>query len=140
MSVIANSAPHRCFASSTSMSRSIDSAPGWPPGKAATPTLKPPWSRASDTSSHGVGEAALGRGPLGARALGRVAAQREHVVDPASAYAARIDSSSSRVWPTQVRWAIGSIEVSRAIRPVTRTVVSRELPPAPYVTETKVGR
>ena len=50
-----------------------------------------------------------------------------------------MSSSSSRVWPTQVRWAIGTIEVSRAIRPVTRTVVSREEPPAPYVTETKVG-
>jgi hypothetical protein len=35
---------------------------------------------------------------------------------------------------------MGSIDVSRAILPVTRRVVSRELPPAPYVTETNVGR
>ena len=41
--------------------------------------------------------------------------------------------------PTQVRWPTGTREVSRAIRPVIRTVVSRELPPAPYVTETNVG-
>lgn len=49
-------------------------------------------------------------------------------------------SSSARVWPTQVRWAIGTREVSRAIRPVIATVLSRVLPPAPYVTDTKVGR
>src|SRR4051794_34081574 len=49
-------------------------------------------------------------------------------------------TSSARVWPTQVRCAIGSSEVSAAIRPVTRTVVSRVVPPAPYVTETNVGR
>ena len=47
--------------------------------------------------------------------------------------------SSSVVCPTQVRCAIGSIEVSRAIRPVIATVRSRVVPPAPYVTETKVG-
>ena len=43
------------------------------------------------------------------------------------------------VCPTQVRWAIGSIEVSCAIRRVIATVRSRVPPPAPYVTETKVG-
>ncbi len=47
--------------------------------------------------------------------------------------------SSSVVWPTQVRWAIGSIVVSRAIRRVIPTVRSRVPPPAPYVTETNVG-
>src|SRR3954447_4244067 len=59
---------------------------------------------------------------------------------PAAAYASRMPSSSDRVWPTQVRWAIAVSEVSAAIRPVTRTVVSRVVPPAPYVTETNVGR
>ena len=44
------------------------------------------------------------------------------------------------MWPTQVRWAIAVIDVSRAIRPVTRTVVLRVVPPAPYVTDTNVGR
>ena len=44
------------------------------------------------------------------------------------------------MWPTQVRCAIGSIEVSCAIRRVMATVRSRVVPPAPYVTETKVGR
>ena len=58
---------------------------------------------------------------------------------PAAAYSSRISSSSARVWPTQVRWAIGSIEVSCAMRRVTRTVVPRLEPPAPYVTETNVG-
>ena len=43
------------------------------------------------------------------------------------------------MWPTQVRWPIGTIEVSRAMRPMMSTVVSRVLPPAPYVTETNVG-
>ena len=49
-------------------------------------------------------------------------------------------SSSARVCPTQVRCAIGVSEVSWAIRLVIRTVESRVEPPAPYVTETKVGR
>ena len=43
------------------------------------------------------------------------------------------------MWPTQVRWPIARSEVSRAIRPVIATVVSRVVPPAPYVTETNVG-
>ncbi len=43
------------------------------------------------------------------------------------------------MWPTQVRCPIGTSEVSRAIRPVSWTVVSRVVPPAPYVTETNVG-
>ena len=43
------------------------------------------------------------------------------------------------MWPTQVRWPIARIDVSRAIRPVIWTVVSRVEPPAPYVTETNVG-
>src|SRR5689334_15052649 len=46
---------------------------------------------------------------------------------------------SSRVWPTQVRWAIGTIEVSTAILRVIPMVRSRVVPPAPYVTDTKVG-
>ena len=102
--------------------------------------LNPPWPRASDTSSQAwVKPPSVGvhsaRGP----SLGSPR-RASTLCTPSSANSARIDSSSSRVWPTQVRWPIGSIEVSRAIRPVTRSVVSRELPPAPYVTETNVGR
>ena len=41
--------------------------------------------------------------------------------------------------PTQVRWATGVMVVSAAMRSVTRTVRCRSEPPAPYVTETKVG-
>ena len=51
MSVIANFAPARCFSSSTSVSRSTDSAPGCPPGNAATPTVNAARALASATSS-----------------------------------------------------------------------------------------
>ncbi len=47
--------------------------------------------------------------------------------------------SSDREEPTQVRWPIGVRVVSLAIRSVTRMVRSRVDPPAPYVTDTKVG-
>ena len=138
--MIANSAPARCLPSSTATSWSSDSASRWPSGNAATPTLKPPVSRTSATSSsayvsppsvavHGV-PGPSGGSPRSASTLRT----------PASAYAFRIPASSSRVCPTQVRWAMGVSEVSCAIRPVIRTVVSRVLPPAPYVTETNVGR
>ncbi len=50
---------------------------------------------------------------------------------PDSASEPRIRLSSSVVCPTQVRCAIGSIEVSRAMRPVMATVRSRVVPPAP---------
>ena len=50
---------------------------------------------------------------------------------PPSAYARRIARSSSAVWPTQVRCAIGVSDVSFAIREVTRMVPSRVVPPAP---------
>src|SRR3954451_12940880 len=59
---------------------------------------------------------------------------------PARASESRMSSSSVTVCPTQVRCAIGVIEVSLAIRPVISMVRSRVVPPAPYVTETKVGR
>ena len=62
----------------------------------------------------------------------RVAAQREHVADARVGRAtSRIRVSSSVVCPTQVRCAIGSSEVSRAIRPVIAMVRSRVVPPAP---------
>ena len=47
--------------------------------------------------------------------------------------------SSATEWLTAVRCAIGSSVVSVATRSVTATVVSRVLPPAPYVIETKLG-
>ena len=63
---------------------------------------------------------------------GRVAAQRQHVVHARVAVRApRTSVISARVWPTQVRCAIGSIEVSCAIRRVIATVRSRVVPPAP---------
>ncbi len=43
----------------------------------------------------------------------------------------RMCSRSPVVWPTQVRWAIGSSVVSRAIRSVMAIVLSRVVPPAP---------
>ena len=52
---------------------------GWPPGNAATPTENRPAGELDQLA--GVGEPALGRGPLRPRALLRVAAQREHVGD-----------------------------------------------------------
>ncbi len=51
MSVIANSAPACCLASSTRASCSSDSADGWPSEKAATATAKSPRRLASSTSS-----------------------------------------------------------------------------------------
>ena len=48
--------------------------------------------------------------------------------------------SSAVVCPTQHRWAIGRSDVSWAIRRVMPMVRSRVPPPAPYVTDTNVGR
>jgi hypothetical protein len=48
--------------------------------------------------------------------------------------------SSATEWPTAVKCPTGVSVVSAAIRPVIRTVRSRVEPPAPYVTDTKVGR
>ena len=59
---------------------------------------------------------------------------------PSAAYVSRIRSSSARVWPTHVRCATGVSGVSRAIRAVMPIVLSRVVPPAPYVTDTNVGR
>jgi hypothetical protein len=51
----------------------------------------------------------------------------------------RISVISARVWPWQVRWAIGVMAVSRRTQATMSWVRSRVLPPAPYVTETKLG-
>src|SRR4051794_2052031 len=48
--------------------------------------------------------------------------------------------SSATEWSTAVRWASGSSVVSVAIRSVTAIVVSRVVPPAPYVIDTNDGR
>lgn len=58
---------------------------------------------------------------------------------PASAYWPMMLRRSAVEWLTAVRWATGVRVVSVAMRSVARTVPSREVPPAPYVTETKVG-
>src|SRR4051794_1061042 len=140
MSVIANSAPASCLRLSTATSWSRESASRWPSGNAATPTLKSPVPRTSATSSSAyrnppsVAVHAV-PGPSGGSPR-RASTLRM----PACRYASRMPTSSARVCPTHVRCAIGSSEVSAAIRPVTRTVVSRVLPPAPYVTDTNVGR
>ena len=82
MSVIANSAPACCLASSTRASCSSDSADGWPSEKAATATAKSPRRLASSTSSVAwVRPPSVGT-HVGARAVRRVAAQGEHVADP----------------------------------------------------------
>jgi hypothetical protein len=47
--------------------------------------------------------------------------------------------SSATEWFTAVRCAIGSSVVSVATRSVTATVVSRVVPPAPYVIDTNDG-
>src|SRR6516165_11717412 len=48
-------------------------------------------------------------------------------------------SISSRTAATQVRWAAGKSPVSNRIRFTVVWVRSRVEPPAPYVTETKLG-
>ena len=59
---------------------------------------------------------------------------------PTAAYEPITCRSSATEWLTAVRCPIGVRVVSSAIRPVTRTVRSLVEPPAPYVTETNVGR
>ena len=59
---------------------------------------------------------------------------------PDAAYAPTTWRTASLEAPTQVRCANGVSVVSSAMRPVTRTVRSWVVPPAPYVTETKAGR
>ena len=115
-------------------------APRWPSGNAATPIRKPrPGGPARPAPRRRSGRPSVGvhgvPGPSGGsprsastlRTPGRGGGRRGSPRAP------------SRVCPTQVRWPIGSSEVSRAIRPVIATVVSRVVPPAPYVTETNVG-
>ena len=41
---------------------------------------------------------------------------------PAARYSSRIERISARVWPWQVRWAIGVIEVSRRTQVTTSRV------------------
>lgn len=59
---------------------------------------------------------------------------------PASAYWPTMLRSSATEWFTAVRWATGVRVESAAICWVARTVPARVEPPAPYVTETKLGR
>src|SRR5207253_2551268 len=61
------------------------------------------------------------------------------LVMPASQITASCSSSSLREAPTQVRWAIASISVSRLMRVTISSVRPREDPPAPQVTLTKEG-
>ena len=50
---------------------------------------------------------------------------------PASSYSSSNAAISSRLCPTQVRWAMASMPASRLILRVMATVFSRVLPPAP---------
>ena len=50
---------------------------------------------------------------------------------PASSYSSRSSPTSSRLWPTQVMWAMASMPVSRLILRVMATVFFLVLPPAP---------
>src|SRR5207253_9540235 len=61
------------------------------------------------------------------------------LVMPASQITASCSSSSLREAPTQVRWAIASISVSRLMRVTISSVRPREDPPAPQVTLAKEG-
>ena len=83
----------------------------------------------------GVAQAAVGRGPLaGVHAGGRVAAQREHVLDPGVAHAVeRRRAARRRVAPTQVKCAIASRPWSALMRETMSIVLPRwaGVPPAP---------
>ena len=50
---------------------------------------------------------------------------------PAARYPSRISATSARVWPWQVRWAIGVIEVSRRTQLTISWVRDLVVPPAP---------
>jgi hypothetical protein len=81
---------------------------------------------------------------VGRRARGQlrrqVTAEGEDVLDARGAVrSARISAISARVWPWHVRWAIGVIEVSRRTQLTISWVRALVLPPAPYVTDTKLG-
>ena len=65
--------------------------------------------------------------------FGRVAAQRQHILDTRLRKALEDILSSSLVEPTQVRCAIASRPVSRLMRETMSIVFSRVDPPAPYV-------
>ena len=78
----------------------------------------------------GVAQAAGVRLPVGL-APGRVAAQGEDVLDPGLRMSAMTSASSSRVAPTQLRWAIASIPSSCLIHLVSSSVRPRDVPPAP---------
>ena len=101
-----------------------------PSGKAATPTLKPPISLTSATQLVGVPQAALG-GRRRTRPSGGSPRRARTLRTPAAAYDRRIAVRLVAGVAHVAGVAIGVSEVSLAIRPVTRTVVSRVLPPAP---------
>ena len=122
----ANSAPASYLAFITATSSSSDAASRCPSGKAATPTENVAGLADERDQLGGVLDPALGARPTrcrgrraGRRAARARCARRRRRASPGSG------SSSSVVCPTQVRCAIGSIEVSRAIRPVIAMVRSR---------------
>ena len=110
-------------------------------GNAATPTQKSPEDADQPDELVGVLDALGVLDPLPHRVAGRVAAQREHVAHAGGGEPADERCAARRMeWSTAVKWATGVRVVSVAIRSTMSTVRSRVPPPAPYVTETKVGR
>ena len=133
----------RSARSSTRPVYSSASKKNWVTAKSASASLAARWSRSLDRSGrermagrvgrHPDREAADGPGQLDEldgvasspgrrRAPGRVAAERHQVLDPGLAEATRISASSSRVWATQMRWAMGISVVVRSM-PATRSKV-----------------
>lgn len=113
------------------MSVSQSGERGWRSGKAATPTLKPPDLRTSETSSWAwVKPPGCGtQGAFGSPGGSPRSASTSRT--PASAYWPMMCLSSSAEWPTAVRCATGRSVVWAAMRLVTSIVRSREEPPAP---------
>src|ERR1700722_10076732 len=136
---MAKSAPARHFSTKCRVSVSSSDERGCRSGNAATPTQKSPedfssstsccaWARPSGCATQGA-FGSPGGSPRSARTLRT----------PTLANQPMTLRSSATEWLTAVRWATGFSWVCSAIAPATWTVPSRVDPPAPYVTETKVG-
>src|SRR5215468_1636952 len=136
---MAKSAPARHLATKYLMSVSGSGERGCSSGNAATPTQKSPDDLTSRTSSsacrrpRGCGTHSAFGSPGGSPRSTRTLRTSTSAYEPITCL------SSATEWLTAVRWPTGVSDVWTAILPVTRTVRSLVEPPAPYVTETKVG-
>src|SRR5512135_491710 len=137
---MAKSAPAAHLATRWRASVSWSGESGCFSGNAATPTQKSPRPRTIRTSS-AAWDRPCGCGthrPPGPP--GGSPRNASTLRTPTPAYCSITLRSSARLWPTAVRWPTGVSVVSVAMRSVTRIVRSRVDPPAPYVTDTNVGR